>query len=101
MGGPYYRRPRGFLGSFDYDRYPCRPFLNFTGWPGPNTYEPTRETAVGSLTAPVTAPTIVPVSVPTVTAKEQIVPTVQPSDQSQSNTSEPELSLNSQGGTNG
>lgn len=29
--GPYYRRPRGFIGSFDYERYPCHPIINFTG----------------------------------------------------------------------
>ena len=26
--GPYYRRPRGFIGSFDYDRNPCHPIEN-------------------------------------------------------------------------
>ena len=31
----YYRRPRGFLGAFDYDRNPCRPTQNFYGWPCP------------------------------------------------------------------
>ena len=33
--GPYYRRPRGFMGHFDIDRYPCYPQLNLTVWPCP------------------------------------------------------------------
>ena len=32
---PYYRRPRGFLGAFEYDKAPCLPTVNFTGWPCP------------------------------------------------------------------
>mmetsp|Transcript_13501 Transcript_13501/g.24419 ORF Transcript_13501/g.24419 Transcript_13501/m.24419 type:complete len:606 (+) Transcript_13501:77-1894(+) len=43
--GPYYRRPRGFIGSFDYERYPCHPLLNFTGWPCPYRRRTKRPTA--------------------------------------------------------
>jgi hypothetical protein len=34
----YYRRPRGFFGSFEYDRAPCRPIANFSGWPCPYAF---------------------------------------------------------------
>jgi len=43
--GQYYRRPRGFIGSFDYERYPCHPLLNFTGWPCPYRRRTGRPTA--------------------------------------------------------
>jgi len=55
--GPYYRRPRGFIGSFDYERYPCHPLINFTGWPCPYVSRTDRPTA-----KPTRRPTIRPVS---------------------------------------
>ena len=33
----YYRRPRGFFGSFEYEREPCG-VTNFTGWPCPYVF---------------------------------------------------------------
>lgn len=50
--GPYYVKPRGFIGSFDYERYPCHPLLNFTGWPCPYVRRTGRPTA-----KPTTVPT--------------------------------------------
>lgn len=40
LEGPYYRRPRGFIGTFDYDRNPCAPVENFTSWPCPYVAPP-------------------------------------------------------------
>lgn len=70
--GPYYRRPRGFIGSFDYERYPCHPVLDFAGWPCPyvpKTYAPTSDSTL----RPSKAPTRVSTGVPTV-AEVQTVP---------------------------
>ena len=53
---PYYRRPRGPILAFNYDRAPCHPNSNFTGWPCPYvqktrrpTRNPTRESLFSTL----------------------------------------------------
>lgn len=67
--GPYYRRPRGYIGSFDYEMYPCHPILNFTGWPCPyqrQTKRPTTKLTERPTDAPITkGPTKNPTKVPT------------------------------------
>mmetsp|Transcript_32495 Transcript_32495/g.56612 ORF Transcript_32495/g.56612 Transcript_32495/m.56612 type:complete len:206 (-) Transcript_32495:102-719(-) len=70
--GQYYRRPRGFFGSFEFDRYPCHPLLNFTGWPCPYMRQTERPTA---------KPTKNPTNAPTVKPAAQ---TVQTDDQTES-----------------
>ncbi|KAL7452295.1 hypothetical protein ACHAWC_004023 [Mediolabrus comicus] len=43
---PYYRRPRGPIVAFLYDRSPCSPIVNYTSWPCPyiqKTRLPTRK----------------------------------------------------------
>lgn len=69
----FYRRPRGFLGSFDYIRQPCYPNLNFYGWPCP--YVPKKRD-------PTRNPTKKPVILPTGTvALSDQKPTPRPSNQ--------------------
>ncbi|KAL7535704.1 hypothetical protein ACHAWF_005242 [Thalassiosira exigua] len=67
--GPYYRRPRGFIGFFEYDRYPCHPVINFTGWPcpyQPKTRKPTALPTTRPTAPPVTkVPTTYPTNAPT------------------------------------
>jgi len=53
----FFRRPRGFIGSFDYERHPCYPVINFTGWPCPyvpKTRQPTPNPSRRLTSAPVT-----------------------------------------------
>jgi len=68
--GPFYRRPRGFIGSFEYERYPCLPLRNFTGWPCPyrvQTQSPTTRPTGKPTNSPVTGfPTKKPTLAPTV-----------------------------------
>ena len=52
----YYRRPRGFLGAFEYDKTPCFPHLNFTQWPCP--YVPQTRMPTAKPTGKPTAPPI-------------------------------------------
>eukprot|EP00970_Alexandrium_tamarense_P011562 scaffold2534_cov176-Alexandrium_tamarense.AAC.4 len=57
---PYYRRPRGFIGGFEYDKNPCRPTSGFFGWPCPYVVsrpQPTRDPTPRPTPLP-TAPSI-------------------------------------------
>eukprot|EP00571_Detonula_confervacea_P003890 CAMPEP_0172324554 /NCGR_PEP_ID=MMETSP1058-20130122/51645_1 /TAXON_ID=83371 /ORGANISM="Detonula confervacea, Strain CCMP 353" /LENGTH=576 /DNA_ID=CAMNT_0013040857 /DNA_START=150 /DNA_END=1877 /DNA_ORIENTATION=- len=80
--GIYYRRPRGFIGSFDYDRSPCLPNTNFTGWPCPYV--------------PQTRPTKIPTKNPTNAPRKNPTtkPTMQPSEADTNSDSGPEAKTN-------
>ena len=72
--GPYYRRPRGFIGIFDYDRNPCRPIEGFTGWPCP--YVAPEKVTRRPTGKPTTRPTII--DSPMITESPTIVVTENP-----------------------
>ncbi|KAL7491749.1 hypothetical protein ACHAWT_001032 [Skeletonema menzelii] len=71
---PYYRRPRGPIIAFNYDRAPCVPNVNFTGWPCPYvqrtripTRNPTRKPTKTPTRPPTRQPTWKPTLEPTIT----------------------------------
>ncbi|KAL3817796.1 hypothetical protein ACHAXA_005829 [Cyclostephanos tholiformis] len=60
----YYRRPRGFFGSFEYNRVPCYPTMNFTGWPCPYAFtEPL--VSIEEVENPIMMPSVSPSRNPT------------------------------------
>ena len=92
--GPTFRRPRGFIGNFEYDRYPCHPLLNFTGWPcpfipdipeaAPPTAKPTgRPTAPSITRSPTKRPTKNPTDSPTTKPVALIEAETEGSDESE------------------
>eukprot|EP00573_Skeletonema_grethae_P000342 CAMPEP_0201690638 /NCGR_PEP_ID=MMETSP0578-20130828/4035_1 /ASSEMBLY_ACC=CAM_ASM_000663 /TAXON_ID=267565 /ORGANISM="Skeletonema grethea, Strain CCMP 1804" /LENGTH=521 /DNA_ID=CAMNT_0048175683 /DNA_START=235 /DNA_END=1803 /DNA_ORIENTATION=+ len=65
---PYYRRPRGPIITFKYERSPCFPNVNFTGWPCPyvqRTRRPTRNPTRKPTKSPTPLPTRQPTWNPT------------------------------------
>jgi hypothetical protein len=60
----YYRRPRGFFGSFEYDRVPCYPTMNFTGWPCPYAFSESSTSIEGTTGDPIIAPSRNPTNDP-------------------------------------
>lgn len=118
--GQYYRRPRGFMGSFEYDRYPCHPALNFTGWPCPyfpRTDRPTggptgRPLATLTTMSPVwdatnaatmgpTTVTPVQADVQTGTESPELASSVPDANTTDSNDTVPELGAQETNGVNG
>jgi hypothetical protein len=61
----YYRRPRGFFGAFEYDRVPCYPTMNFTGWPCPYAFAESSTSIEETTGDPIIAPSVAPSRNPT------------------------------------
>jgi hypothetical protein len=72
---PYYRRPRGPIIAFNYERSPCFPNVNFTGWPCPYVQR-TRRPTLNPTRKPTKTPTVFPTRQPTRNPTRQ--PTIAP-----------------------
>jgi len=82
---PYYRRPRGPIIAFNYDRSPCFPNVNFTGWPCPYVQK-TRKPTPRPSQKPTNAPTLPPTPQPTWSPTRE--PTIEPVAASNENATE-------------
>ena len=71
---PYFRRPRGPIIAISYDRSPCFPNANFTGWPCPYVQR-TRNPTFRPTPNPTKRPTLYPTPRPTRTLKPSNLPT--------------------------